>query len=294
MTLATAVETHLHHLRSEQQLDRATVSARRTTLMRLLAHVPDGALLEDLTRERIKSFLAAERGAGLAAGTVAGRRLAVIQFCRHMHTLGLVDAELVAAIPRIRRGSNLPRPASIADIETLIESITGESPAALRDRAMVEVAYSAGLRVSELVGLTLDRFDPAGQVRVIGKGRIERLAPIGVRAVEAVAAYLATGRPALAVDGSGDTLFLNHRGCAMGRMGFWLMLRQRSRSAGLARPIHPHMLRHSCATHMLEHGADLRVVQETLGHRSIASTQVYTHVTRERLNAEHRKHHPRG
>lgn len=295
MTLSQAIETHLHHLRSELHLDPKSVGISGVTLARLRAFMPHGSGVSCLTLETLRGFIASEFGSGYAARTVALRRDGVLRFCAHMADIGEAPATLAKSLPRVRRGFTLPKPASIADIAVLIDAIVGDAPVDLRDRAMFELAYSAGLRASELVGLTVSRVDlQAGEARVNGKGGIERIAPVGERACEAIARYLKDGRPRLDPRGANSTLFLNFRGGPIGRMGFWWRLKVRSIAAGLVTPIHPHMLRHSCATHMLEHGADLRVVQETLGHRSITSTQVYTLVTRSRLRAEHRKHHPRG
>ena len=195
--------------------------------------------------------------------------------------------------PKLPRG--LPKTMSEAEVEALLAAPQSDDPLALRDRAMLEVLYASGLRVSELVGLNLRSVNrEMGVVQVMGKGNKERLVPLGEVAVDALAAYLQQSRGQLLQGRISDALFVTQRGEKMTRQAFWYLIKRRALQAGLLKLPSPHVLRHAFATHLLNHGADLRVVQLLLGHSDIATTQIYTHVARERLKQLHAKHHPRG
>lgn len=192
-----------------------------------------------------------------------------------------------------RRSSRLPQVLSAGDVEALIEQPDTATPLGLRDRAILETLYATGLRVSELAGLTLSGLNlDRGLVRVVGKGGRERLVPLGERAIEALEAWLARGRKILT--SSSDRVFVSRSGRPLSRVAIWQRLRQHALAAGLSQPVYPHLLRHSFATHLLDHGADLRVVQMLLGHADLGTTQIYTQVSKSRLKALHRLHHPRG
>jgi integrase/recombinase XerD len=192
-----------------------------------------------------------------------------------------------------RQRQRLPHVLSAREVEALIEQPDGETPLGQRDRAILETLYATGLRVSELTDLTLSGLNlDRGLVRVIGKGGRERLVPLGERAIEALEAWLAKGRKALKA--SSDRVFVSRSGRPLSRVAVWQRLRGHARAAGLSRTVYPHLLRHSFATHLLDHGADLRVVQMLLGHADLATTQIYTQVSKSRLKAVHRLHHPRG
>ena len=192
------------------------------------------------------------------------------------------------------RTEKLPHALPVEDVERLLAQPAGEAPLALRDRALFELSYASGLRVSELLGVTRDRLDLASRtVLVAGKGDKERAVPFGRAAGKALGEYLERGRPALWARARPDRVFANARGGALGRMGFWKILRAHARAAGITARVHPHALRHSFATHLLERGADLRVVQELLGHASVATTAIYTHLDRGYLREVHRSFHPR-
>ena len=208
---------------------------------------------------------------------------------------GLRNDDPAAALDRPKLPRSLPKSLSEAEVEALLGAPDVEEAAGIRDRAMLETLYASGLRVSELVGLkpvqvSLDM----GVVRVLGKGSKERLTPLGEEAVAWIERYLASARPELLAGRKSDALFVTARGGAMTRQGFWALVKRHARKAGIARSISPHTLRHAFATHLINHGADLRVVQLLLGHADISTTQIYTHVARERLKALHAKHHPRG
>jgi integrase/recombinase XerD len=210
---------------------------------------------------------------------------------------GLLDADPSGDVgaPRVPQG--IPKALTEAEVDALLGAVPGDGPRPQRDRAILEVLYAGGLRISELVGLDLgdvDLYD--GLVRVMGKGSKERVVPLGRSAREAVGDYLTTGRPELSGAGRQreHALFLNARGGRLTRQGAWLIVRAAGDRAGLQGRLFPHVLRHSCATHMLDHGADIRVVQELLGHASLSTTQVYTKVSPERLRAVYDAAHPRA
>ena len=194
-----------------------------------------------------------------------------------------------------RRWKRLPKSLTDVEIAKLLTPLIPETPVSLCDQAMLELAYASGLRISELGGIRLEQLQlEAGFISVIGKGNKERVVPLGRQAAEAIRRYLEAGRPALLTRRTPANVFITRRGTAFARGTLWKHIKDRVRHAGIARNVTPHMLRHSFATHLLEHGADLRVIQELLGHASISTTQVYTHVAGSRLREVHRKFHPRG
>jgi integrase/recombinase XerD len=204
-----------------------------------------------------------------------------------------VDPTLQIATPKLPR--SLPKSLTEADVELLLNAPDAETPMGMRDRTMFEVLYATGLRVSELVGLSVTQVSlDMGVVRVMGKGSKERLVPLGEEALDWVKRYLQEMRPVLLAGKVCDELFVTQRGEGMTRQMFWYLIKQHARQGGLDKPLSPHTLRHAFATHLLNHGADLRVVQMLLGHSDISTTQIYTHVARERLKALHAQHHPRG
>jgi integrase/recombinase XerD len=247
-------------------------------------------------RGEVESFLAMQFLAG-AKTTSIGRRLSSL---RRFYRLQLVQGT-IAADPTLRvRAPKLPRrlPKSLSEqqVEALLDAPDPETKLGLRDRAMLETLYATGLRVSELVGLRLAQlsFD-AGIVRVLGKGGRERLVPLGEEAVAWLTRYLATARVDLARGGKSDAVFITARQGPLTRQAFWQLIKRYALKAGIATAaLSPHTLRHAFATHLLNHGADLRVVQMLLGHADITTTTIYTHVARERLKQLHARHHPRG
>src|ERR1044071_5053918 len=217
---------------------------------------------------------------------------AFYRFCENEKLLPVNVAEHLS-LPR--RWKRLPKSLTGAEIDRLLAPIRPETPASLCDRAVLELAYASGLRLAELRGLRLEQLHlDAGFINVIGKGNKERVVPVGKKAVAALNRYLAAGRPKLVTPRSPATVFLSRRGTPFAAVTLWLRIKNRARRAGISRNITPHMLRHSFATHLLEHGADLRVIQELLGHANISTTEIYTHVTGNRLRDIHRKFHPRA
>ena len=194
-----------------------------------------------------------------------------------------------------RRWKRLPKALTNDEIAKLLVPETPETPESLCDQAILELGYASGLRLSELKNLRLEQLHlDAGFINVIGKGNKERVVPVGTKAVEAINRYLTAGRPKLVTPNSPANVFLTRRGTPFASVTLWLRIKRRVQRAGVSRNITPHMLRHSFATHLLEHGADLRVIQELLGHANISTTEIYTHVTGNRLRDIHRKFHPRA
>jgi integrase/recombinase XerD len=206
-----------------------------------------------------------------------------------------VSADPTVRLDPPKRTPRFPKTLSEADVEALLAAPEVKTTLGLRDRAMIEVLYASGLRVSELVALkTIEANLDAGVVRILGKGAKERLVPLGEEAVQWVQRYMREARPALRKRATSDALFLTARGAAMTRQAFWHNIKRYGARAIPGKSLSPHVMRHAFATHLINHGADLRVVQMLLGHSDISTTQIYTHVARERLKALHAKHHPRG
>lgn len=220
---------------------------------------------------------------------------ALRQFYRYLHAERQRADDPSAALESPKLGLRLPHSLSERDVEALLEAPPVEDPLGLRDRAMLELMYASGLRVSELVKLPLPRIDVhRGIVQLIGKGGKERLVPMGEPAMDWIGRYLAEVRPQLLARQASDWLFLTRRGGPMTRQNFWHLIKRHALQAGITAPLSPHTLRHAFATHLLDHGADLRVLQSLLGHADLSTTQIYTHVARARLRELHQQHHPRG
>lgn len=257
--------------------------------------------LGDVRESDIELFVAALRDSGRAPASVARTLVAVRALHRFAASEGglTTDPTVDVELPRVPAG--LPKPLSEADVTTLLDSVVGVDPADRRDRAVLETLYATGMRISELVGLSLGAVDlDQCLVRVFGKGAKERIVPIGQAARRALSEWLSpAGRGALEPArwvrrGDAEAVFLNQRGGRLSRQGAWGIVRRYGDRVGLSDRLSPHVLRHSCATHLLDHGADLRVVQELLGHASISTTQVYTKVSQERLREVYDRAHPRA
>ncbi len=242
----------------------------------------------------VAGFIAAMKERGLGPRSRARGLSALRMFHRFMVVEGYCDGNPTAIIEAPKSLGKLPNVLAAREVERLLAAPSGDGAIAVRDRAMLELLYATGLRVSELVALKIrDVNSNAGYLLAMGKGRKERLVPMGEAARTALEIYLATARGELDRKGSG-CLFLSRLGEGMTRQAFWNIIKKRAREAGIARGISPHTLRHSFATHLLENGADLRSVQIMLGHADLSTTQIYTHVTRERLKRLHEEFHPRG
>ena len=217
------------------------------------------------------------------------------RFYRYLVQERLREDDPSAALSSPKLGRPLPKTLTAQQVEALIQAPNVDDPLGLRDRAMIEVMYAAGLRVSELTQLAVHQINPHAQlVQVVGKGGRERLVPIGDEAQHWIQRYLQSARAELLYPRQSDALFLTRRGTPMTRQNFWLRLREHALRAGIQSPLSPHTLRHAFATHLLDHGADLRAVQMLLGHKDLSTTQIYTHVARARLQVLHARHHPRA
>ena len=302
--LSVEAERYLDHLAVERGLSEHTLSAYRRDLRRYVAfltrrdlHDP-GAVEEATIRSFVASLSASTHGADEApyqASSVARTLSAVRSFHRFLLREGVTDLDPAAGVPQPRLPRSLPRPIPLEDVRRLLEAPDEETPSGIRDRAILELLYGSGLRISELTGLDVDDIDlEEGSVRVLGKGGKEREVPLGSFGREAAAAYLTRGRPALATAGSRGAVFLNARGGRLSRQSCARILGRYVRLAGIERRVTLHTLRHSFATHLLEGGADVRVVQELLGHASVATTQIYTLVTARHLREVYDESHPRA
>jgi integrase/recombinase XerD len=280
----------------EDGLAALTLAAYRRdlTLYAAWLHEASGKALADSTEADLLGFISA-RHASTRAST-ANRRLTVFKrFFRWAVRERLVAADPTLRLAAAKRPLRVPKTLSESQVEALLAAPDVDSALGLRDRAMIELMYASGLRVSELVQakavhLSLDE----GVVRVLGKGARERLVPFGAEAQAWLQRYLAQARPQIMAGQTSDMLFVTRRGAGMTRQMFWTLIKRHALQAGITAPLSPHTLRHAFATHLLNHGADLRAVQLLLGHADIGTTTIYTHVARERLRQLHAAHHPRG
>ncbi len=292
------IDGFVRYLATERGLsDNYQLSTRRslaefaewTAKARKVTHV------QDVTQPLISDYLAARKRGGLAASSIKLIVVALKVFFRHLASRGVVERDPAATLtlPRIER--YLPETLNELQVQQLIDSIDTKQPLGLRDRAMMELLYASGLRISELRGARLENFNPEERIlRVTGKGNKTRLVPVGRKACEALAAYLSTERPKLVKRRSSSEIFLSARGTALTTVRIWQIVKTHARRSGLEANVYPHLLRHSFATHLLSNGADLRIIQEMLGHADISTTQIYTHVDQQRLKAVHRRFHPRA
>ncbi|CDF82459.1 site-specific tyrosine recombinase XerD [Pseudomonas sp. QL9] len=254
-----------------------------------------GVKLEAAGRDLILDHLAWRLAEGYKARSTARFLSGLRGFYRYCLREALIaeDPTLLVELPQL--GKPLPKSLSEADVEALLAAPETEDPLGLRDRAMLEVLYACGLRVSELVGLTLEQLNlRQGVVRVLGKGSKERLVPLGEEAILWIERYMRNARGDLLGGRPSDVLFPSLRGEQMTRQTFWHRIKHHAKVAGIGKSLSPHTLRHAFATHLLNHGADLRVVQMLLGHSDLSTTQIYTHIARARLQELHAQHHPRG
>lgn len=297
MEIQSVVSSFLTHVKVEKGLSSNTVSAYQRDLnkFQVFAHKRKVAL-EGISRDDLVDFLAGLYRDELDSKSVARHLVTLRNFFRFAQSQDLIssDPSLNLESPKIRRA--LPGYLKVEDVDRLLEQPDPKTPYGLRDRAMLEVLYSTGLRVSELTGLRVSDLDSkVGCIRCIGKGDKERIVPAGRKALGMVDKYLREARPKLLAKGAPSTaLFVNRRGMPLSRVGVWKILSNYGKRAGLRVALTPHMLRHSFATHLLERGADLRSVQLMLGHADISTTQIYTHVVEERLKQIYKAHHPRA
>jgi integrase/recombinase XerD len=290
------LERYLSELRIEGGLATNTLQSYRRDLFRLQRYLMQHQLSigAPVLPHTIRSFLASLKREALAASSIARLLSAMRGWYRFLVREHLVETSPLRDMTAAHRPVRLPKTLTHQEITALLELPARDRAEDQRDRVMLELLYAAGLRVSELVGLSLSQIDVnLGCVRVMGKGAKERVVPIGQTAGTMLVEYVQHVRPTLLKGRSSRVLFISRRGRGLTRQAFWKLLLQRARRAGISKPISPHMLRHSFATHLLEGGADLRVVQSMLGHADIATTQIYTHVEGSRLRHVHRRYFPR-
>ncbi|MCO4747759.1 MAG: site-specific tyrosine recombinase XerD [Proteobacteria bacterium] len=293
----SAVDGFEYFLRVERHSSPNTVAAYIRDCRRFAAWAETVGVMSPVrvNGEHITDFLVHLEKEGLGARSRARVRSSVRQLFRFLLDEGVVEADPTALVDAPKFTSPLPVVLSGRQVEALLEAPDLGTPLGLRDAAMIEVLYSSGLRVSELVTVPRQSFDLATGVAIVrGKGDKERLVPVGERATGLIVRYVTESRPLVDPKGRVRELFLSQRGKGMTRQNFWQRLRRYARVADIRTKVSPHVLRHSFATHLLENGADLRALQAMLGHADISTTQIYTHVTRARLAAIHAEHHPRG
>lgn len=248
-----------------------------------------------VTHDLITEYLGVCKKSGRAAASMKLIVVAIKVFFRFLHLRKQIPKDVAELLPLPRVERYLPETLNEAQVEQFLESIPTDQPLGLRDRAMIELLYASGLRISELINARLEHLYLEDKViRVTGKGNKTRLVPLGTKARDAIAAYLDRERPQYVKRRTGSELFLSVRGTKLTRVRCWQIVKTRARFAGLEEKVYPHLLRHSFATHLLGNGADLRMIQEMLGHADISTTQIYTHVDQYRLKEVHRKFHPRG
>ena len=294
---AFRLESFTDYLTLERGASRNTIAAYGRDLQHLIqfltsrgAQAPDRA-----TTSQLRDFVFHLKDLGLAATSIRRHVSAVRTYYRFLVAEGHVVRDPTERLATPKKWRALPTVLTVAEVERLMAAPHADDPLALRDRALLEFAYATGARVSELVGIGLaDVLYDEGLARLFGKGSKERLVPVGRRALGAVALWVREIRPRLEKGGGRGRLFLNARGTPLSRVGAWGIIRKSARAAGLSKRVTPHTLRHTFATHLLEGGADLRAVQEMLGHADLGTTQLYTRVDREYLRSVHRTYHPRA
>ena len=292
----TLLDQFLDAIWAERGLSRNTLQSYRYDLGRLAAHQrAAGRDLPVASREDLLQFLAVQLRAGRSPRSLSRYLSGFRQFYRWLLREGRIREDPTALIESPKLGRGLPKALSEQQVTGLLEAPPVETPLGLRDRTMLELMYASGLRVSELVGLDLANINlNQGVVRIMGKGGKERLVPLGEEAMSWLQRYLREARPELMSGHHSPLVFVTTRKGGMTRQAFWYAVRKYAVAAGISQAVSPHMLRHSFATHLLNHGADLRVVQLLLGHSDLSTTQIYTHIAREGLKQLHSKHHPRG
>ncbi len=292
------LEKFLLYLATERGLSTNYQLSTRASLERFLNWLEKttGITSEQaVTNKHLYDFLSSEKKRGLAPTSLKLEVVALRIFFRFLAGRGLIKIDPAEKLPLPRLPQSLPQPLSPLEMERLLAAPIGKDELSLRDRAILELLYASGLRISELCQSRLEHLDlEEGIIRVTGKGNKTRLVPVGQSALNALTDYLSTARPKLLSPKSGAAIFLSVRGHPLTPARIWQLVQHYSKQAGLAESVHPHQLRHSFATHLLSGGADLRIIQEMLGHASIATTQIYTQVDRSQLKKIHHQFHPRG
>lgn len=293
---SSALRQFFGHLSVERALSTNTLAAYRRDLKKYVTHLENRGVnqLEKITEEDVESL--PESLETMAPASVARCVVAVRTFHKFLYDEGILEKNPAAFAHPPSTPQRLPKALNIEEIQALLDAKSADDPISLRDRALLEILFGTGARISEAVNLTADDIDTeSGFIRYFGKGRKERIVPLGSYAVTALEAYIVRARPVLAAKGSGTSvLFLNKRGRPLSRQSAWGIIQEASEIAGLGKKVSPHSLRHSFATHLLQGGADVRIVQEMLGHSSVTTTQIYTRVTRDTMREVYATAHPRA
>jgi len=296
--MQSEIDSFILYLATERGLsDNYQLSTRRSLeeFAKWLSRAKQIASPNEVTLAVVTEYLAHLKRSGLAAASIKLVVVAIKIFFRFLHVRKVIETDPVEvlALPRIER--YLPETLNELDVERLLNSISTTEPFGMRDRAMIELLYASGLRISELAGARLENLSlEQGIIRVTGKGNKMRLVPVGKKACEALAAYIERERPGFVKKRTGSEIFLSVRGTKLTTVRIWQIVKRVARQAGIETNVYPHLLRHSFATHLLSNGADLRIIQEMLGHADISTTQIYTHVDQHRLKSVHYKFHPRA
>jgi len=298
MTVSTEnsdlIDLFIDALWLESGLSKNTLSAYRSDLSRFSRLLVDTSLLS-VAQSDVQKFLAVLLAEGTKSSSSARALSTLRRFYRYQIRERRVDNDPCARVMSPKQGRPLPKTMSERQVTDLLKAPDTNTVLGMRDRAMLEVLYATGLRVSELVKLSLLEINlDVGVVRIVGKGNKERLVPLGEQAVDWVQQYQQNARPELLKERICDSVFITARAAAMSRQAFWYIIKKYALQAGIHQSLSPHTLRHAFATHLINHGADLRSVQMLLGHADLSTTQIYTHIARERLQSMHAQHHPRG
>lgn len=291
------IDEYLNFLAIEKGLSLNTLEAYSRDLNRYSEFMENRGIknIREITSDDVISCLGSLRKNGLTANSVNRTLAAVRGFYKYLLRENVVDENPVANIELAKIWMRLPDTLSKDEMNLLLEQPDAEKPLGMRDRAMLELMYATGIRVSELISLTVNSINwQVGYLLVVGKGSRERIVPVGKSAIDYMTQYVNEGRLKLLKGKRTNFFFVNRSGNGLSRQGFWKIIKKYATKSGLHKKVHPHTFRHSFATHLLEGGADLRSVQVMLGHSDISTTQIYTHVTRERLKEIHKKYHPRG
>jgi len=288
------IELFLDSIWSEAGLSENTLSAYGSDL-KIFAKWLKGASLVDVAEKDVVLFMESRYKAGVSSRSLVRVLSSLRRFYGYLNREGLIDCNPTALIEAPRIGRQLPESLSEADVGLLLEAPEITDNLGFRDKVMLELLYATGLRVSELISLKFEQVNfRQGFVRVTGKGNKERLVPVGEEAMEWLEQYMLSARPAILTEKQSDFLFVTTRGSGMTRQAFWYVIKRYAKKADINKHLSPHTLRHAFATHLLNHGADLRVVQLLLGHSDLSTTQIYTHIAQERLKQLHAECHPRG
>ena len=294
---AAEIDSFIGFLELERGLARCTCENYQGDLAQCAAFLARRGVAgwQTVTGVQAGGWIHSLSGADYSVASLARKLAALRGLARHLIREKVRDDDFTVQLSNPKLARRIPGTLSPAEVTRLLAAPNGGDAYSLRDRALLELFYSSGLRVSELAGLTLQQIDlEHGFLRVFGKGSKERVVPVGTKAADAIATYLAASRPHFVKPRTGSQLFLSERGTGLSRMMLWLIVKKYAQRAGITRNVKPHLLRHSFATHLLNGGADLRAIQEMLGHASISTTQIYTAVETQRLLAQHAKYHPRN